>query len=72
MKSILSLLILFVTISFCLSLNCDTVASLPSDFETLLPNYDKLQRLHIQNYFFLENDAKESIRLTAIGKSIIK
>jgi len=72
MKSIIAILILFFAVQTTFSLNCDTVASLPDDFNTLLPQYDKLNRIHLQNFFFIEEDQKQLMKINLRGKSIFK
>ena len=52
-------------------LTCDKVATLPKEFENLLPNYQYLPKVHLFNYFFLtesntntiENDLKLKIQI---------
>ena len=51
--SLLSCYILLLLFQFSFSLTCEKVASLPKDFDTLLPNHHKLVRAHLANYFFL-------------------
>ena len=72
MKRIYGLLLLLYTFQFAMSLNCDKVATLPENIQTLLPLYEKLSRFHIQNYFFIENNANQTIKFTVIDKSIFK
>lgn len=52
--------------------NCEKVANLPKDFESLLPNYTKLNRFHLLNYFFLESEHSNSINVDLKDKSILK
>ena len=57
------------------SLTCDKVASLPPNFDTLLPNHHKLYRAHLTNYFFLDeaNEGEElKFHLKIHKKSVIK
>ena len=62
---ILFLFLSFLLIKNSLSLTCDKVAVLPKNFENLLPNYEKLPRVHIYNNFFLSeiNTNSDSIKL---------
>ena len=41
--------------SFGSSQSCDQVATLPKDISLLLPQYEKLKRIHLLNYFFLDD-----------------
>lgn len=57
------------------TLTCDKVASLPPNFDTLLPNHHKLYRAHLTNYFFLDeaNEGEElKFHLKILKKSVIK
>ena len=49
---ILKIILILLLLSKSKELTCDKVASLPKDFETLLPNYKNLPKVHIYNYFF--------------------
>lgn len=52
--------------------NCDKVANIPPDFELLLPNYQKLNRFHLLNYFFLEPEHPNFITISIKEKSVFK
>ena len=73
--SLLSCYILLLLFQFSFSLTCEKVASLPKDFDTLLPNHHKLVRAHLANYFFLDdtNDGNAlNFKLNIPKKSIVK
>ena len=58
---ILKIILILLLLSKSKELTCDKVASLPKDFETLLPNYKNLPKVHIYNYFFLtETNSKNN------------
>lgn len=52
--------------------NCNRVANLPEQMENLLPNYDKLNRLHISNLFFLETENPNKITINVREPSVFK
>ena len=54
------LLMILNLFSFGLSQSCDQVATLPKDFSLLLPQYEKLKRIHLLNYFFLDDVKSDS------------
>lgn len=57
------------------ALNCDKVASLPNDFGTILPEYEKLHRIHTSNYFFLDagqNDAYMTFKINIRQRSVVR
>jgi len=74
-RSFILLLLFWITIFKDCSIhtsNCEKVANIPPDFELLLPNYHKLNRFHLQNYFFLEAENTNSITITIKEKSVFK
>ena len=46
------LIILSLLISKSSELTCDKVATLPKEFDNLIPNYQYLPKVHLFNYFF--------------------
>ena len=64
-KNFLISFLIILTLKISLQLTCDKVASLPKNFDNLLPNYQLLPRVHIFNYFFLSesNSNSDDIKL---------
>src|SRR5689334_16123258 len=73
----------FVFLSLCLffggyvnTLTCDKVASLPKDFDLLLPDNQKLKKIHLSDYFFLDEIKDQtkplSIKINIKEKSLFK
>ena len=64
-KNFLIAFLIIISLKITIQLTCDKVASLPKDFENLLPNYQFLPRVHIFNYFFLSesNSNSDDIKL---------
>ena len=63
----------FIPVFHCMS--CNKVATLPPEFDILLPNHNKLKRAHLSNYFFIQdnNDKNEqSLHIPIQKKSVIK
>jgi len=58
-KSFPVYLVLLLTILFNISevrsISCDEVASIPPSIDILLPQYERLKRIHLSNFFFLED-----------------
>lgn len=67
---ILFSLFILIQNSFCL--NCEKVAELPEDFAVLLPDYDKLKQIHINNYFFISTSKETKLTISVKQKSIFK
>ena len=64
---ILSLLVNTLMVS---SLGCDKMATLPKDFSLLLPQNEKLKRIHLSNYFFLDDNPGEDAGNTKDASSV--
>ena len=54
------------------SLKCDKVAELPPELSTLLPDFDKIKQIHLNNYFFVEVGSSKRINFHIEAKSVFK
>lgn len=70
-KNFILLVFLFYNVSIILSLQCSKVAEFPPNLKTLMPDYEKLSKIHLNEYFFLDQEqSKFSINVRDL--SVIK
>ncbi len=55
-KKFILLFFLFYNLNSILSLQCSKVAELPPNLKTLMPDYEKLSKIHLNEYFFLDQE----------------
>ena len=55
-KSIFLLCLILCNLNFGFSLQCSKVGDLPSDLKQMLPDYDKLNKFHLNNFFFIDQE----------------
>jgi hypothetical protein len=66
-------ILLLLLVSLCcnivsvFSTGCEKVATLPKDFQHILPQYEKLKRLHVSNFFFLDDSPGKDVGSTLGG-----
>ena len=67
------LLLLNILIQFILNDQpCDSVASLPSDLKTLIPDYEEQFKIHIFNNYFLEQGERTEFKIIFPRNSVFK
>ena len=62
----------FLLMGISFSHKCDKVAELPPEFSTLLPDFDKIKHIHLNNYFFVETGSTKKINIPIKEKSVFK
>ena len=61
-----------IKLNFTYSSNCNTVANLPETMESLLPNYQILNKFHLFNLFFLDAENQNKITIKINEPSVFK
>ena len=56
LKKFILLFFLFYNLHSILSLQCSKVAEFPPNLKTLMPDYEKLSKIHLNEYFFLDQE----------------
>ena len=66
--------LLYVLPSITQCLSCNKVATLPNEFDVLLPQHNALKRVHVSNYFFIQSNNNNDIhiRIPIYTKSVVK
>jgi hypothetical protein len=77
--SMIKIIFLLITLNIkeLYTLPCDKVAMLPPDFNNLIPEADKLQKIHLHQFFFLDepdgqNANPNSIKIDIKERSVFK